>query len=360
MFEADENVAQRPTTVLELGIPSVVTATSEPSQQPDSNHQGCDVKAEVQQHNNSNSDQDSIVDLSSDATQPKFESKTLYDARTSTGVSVRLEAVRHAARPKQSGFSMHVVHFRALFIKRLSYARRDVKALCYQLLIPVIMVAVGLAIVKAAIPTDYPSMQLTTGMLNANTGPTSSGKFELFTQTGPNRVPWANFKASAGARPTSSDVSSLILGLPQGNATTLNFDLSASQLDGVLDPYGLVKAGAQQPQLTWQQMSAHLLNTKDAEATKESVYMTYAWTRDNTLFPNQDPSLLSDNVYTYSSLINTTWVHAAPTVVNLANSAVLQRASGNSKANIVTRTFPLPYTLRQGNLLGSFFSSAVS
>lgn len=84
--------------------------------------------------------------------------------------------------------------------------------------------------------------------------------------------------------------------------------------------------------------------------------MSYVWTKDDTLFPAQDPVSLSSNIYTYSSLVNTTWVHAAPTVVNLANTAILQRTTGNAQAGIVTRTYPLPYTLRQANLLGSFFA----
>lgn len=60
------------------------------------------------------------------------------DGPGADGVSATLEAMRLASRPKQGGMAMHWAHFRALFIKRLSYARRDFKAVCYQLLVPVI------------------------------------------------------------------------------------------------------------------------------------------------------------------------------------------------------------------------------
>lgn len=99
-----------------------------------------------------------------------------------------------------------------------------------------------------------------------------------------------------------------------------------------------------------------LLNAKDAAQYAESTYLAYAWTLDDTSFPAQDAASLTGGVYTYSALVNTTWVHGAPTAVNLADSAILQRTTGNAGASITSRTHPLPYTLRQGNLLGSFFA----
>jgi hypothetical protein len=268
-----------------------------------------------------------------------------------TSVSEKLVALRMTSRPDQGGFEMHWAHFTALFIKRLNISRRDFRALCFQLLIPVLMVVVGLALVKAGSPTDSPMLEMSTAMLNTN------ARVDKFVPTGPNRCPWTQFKASSGSPASSADIMALLNSLPQGNVTTAGLGFSSAQFASLADPNEIVTAQVQ-PQRTWQQMSAQLLSTK-AGRYRESAYMAYAWTRDDTLFLGQDPVGLSDNVYTYSALVNTTWFHAAPTVVNIANSGILQRVSGNTASRIVVRNFPLPLTMRQANLLGAFFASAV-
>jgi len=84
-----------------------------------------------------------------------------------------------------------------MLVKRLQIARRDYKAMCYQLLIPIIMVLVGLALLRAGAITGFPSLQFTTA--NFNTPSTESS-----TPSHPNRVPFFTFKSST-TRTASAD-----------------------------------------------------------------------------------------------------------------------------------------------------------
>jgi hypothetical protein len=78
-----------------------------------------------------------------------------------------MQAVRGMARVELSPWTAFLAHFRALFLKRLAVSRRDQRALLYQLFLPVIMVAGGLALLKSAIPSGYPDFQFSTAYMNA-------------------------------------------------------------------------------------------------------------------------------------------------------------------------------------------------
>jgi ATP-binding cassette subfamily A (ABC1) protein 3 len=77
--------------------------------------------------------------------------------------------------------------------------------------------------------------------------------------------------------------------------------------------------------------------------------------------PSTASFLPATNVLTYQAWHNTTWKHGVPTAINLMNSAAYASSMGDATASITTRTHPLPYTLRQNNLISAFFtfSSAI-
>jgi hypothetical protein len=50
---------------------------------------------------------------------------------------------------------MHWRHFRALWLKRANISRRDWKALVFQLILPVVMVAAGLGLLQVTHQQSY-------------------------------------------------------------------------------------------------------------------------------------------------------------------------------------------------------------
>ncbi|OWZ10303.1 ABC transporter [Phytophthora megakarya] len=64
-------------------------------------------------------------------------------------------------------------HLRALLLKRFRYARRDKKTIIYTALLPVLLIAAGLGILKgSAIASDNPTMALSTDAYSADETPT--------------------------------------------------------------------------------------------------------------------------------------------------------------------------------------------
>ncbi len=61
-------------------------------------------------------------------------------------------------------------HFRALFRKRFRYAKRDKKAVCFQLIIPIMALLVGLILIKTAPIHVSPSRALTVEPFNKVNG----------------------------------------------------------------------------------------------------------------------------------------------------------------------------------------------
>jgi hypothetical protein len=262
---------------------------------------------------------------------------------------------RDYAREAAGGCAKTSRHFQAMLIKRLHIARRDYKALCYQLFIPVLMVLGGLGLLRAGAITGFPSMQLTTANFNAN------GRVNPAIPAYPNYAPFFTFKSSA-TRTASPDITAALAGMPAANISTTEarLQLSPAMVAAIPDPFAFVNPNATLPTQDWQRMSAFLINDKPTYAA--SKYGAYVFTRDNGNFPSQSltDSATTTNAVTYSVLHNTTSLHGGPVFMNLINSRLYQLFSGQPAASIVTRSAPLPFTRRQATVFSAIFTFAAA
>ena len=223
----------------------------------------------------------------------------------------------------------------------------------------VIVVAAGLALLKAGQPKDFPDFQFTTAVLNTNprTGPNDP--------LGPNRVPFLQFKSTPSnitTAPFSADIAAFMGSggayLPTSNVTAL--PLPFTDWTGVTDPAGIISPLAGAPTRDLQAMSAWLLG--DKLNYRESKYGAVAFTSAGTEFATQDPVRLppgsADGVVTYTVLANSTFAHGAPTFMNIMNTGLLRWMRGDTAGtlSIAARNHPLPYTKRQATLLSSYFT----
>lgn len=271
-----------------------------------------------------------------------------------------ISAARAKSRGVQSGWKVFFRHFFALFMKRMQFAQRDFRGMCYQLLIPVVMTAGGLAILRSGFPTGFISHQFTTYDFNTQQDyfrPAKDSTGPMY----PNYVPYFNFK-STGAPSASAKITNMFANFNPINATLTESEYiidpaKALQLDAD-DPYGFISSTAY-PTRDMERMSSFLL--KDRLNIAASKYGAYVFTKDNTIVNTQGNNELmpDENVATYAVFHNTTAIHGGPIFMNLMNSAILK--SKTASGSIVARTHPLPFTKRQGALISAImtFSAAI-
>jgi ABC-type multidrug transport system ATPase subunit len=306
-----------------------------------------------------------------------------------------LQDVRDAARAKQEGFRVHIRHFFALLAKRWNVSKRDVRALIFQLFIPVIMVAVGLALLKAGEPDDPPGYQMSTAQFNVD------NREDPNVPAFPNRIPYFSFKSTGGPNWKSGDfldtaavgqdtLTPFFAGFPTANASFDGMAISAADAakigplgigGGQGDPWNFVTNQSlymlpppvpaqfcafspslcravsipSSPNADYLRMSSYLLSTKGSHPA--SRYGAYIFTTNTTIMPMQGPGLGSDTAeVTYTVFHNTTAKHSAPIFMNLANSRLYSVASGDPAASITTRSHPLPFTKRQNTIISAIFS----
>ena len=265
-----------------------------------------------------------------------------------------IDAVRAEARQEQTGFQTFVRHTQALLIKRWNYSKRDGKALAYQILLPFILIAAGLALIQSGQVNTFPDYQFSTAQFNADR------RTNINLPKYPLLVPNFRFKAGVGAV-DSTTVANALLAIPSTNATMDNSDLvfTTSTVNSIPDPYNFITVTTE-PRRTYQQMSSLLLTDKPKRTS--SKYGAYVWTRDGTIIPNQDPTAVypANPAATYSIFYNSSGLHSAPIFMNLQNSGLYKLQNGGT-GSITARTHPLPRTERESSLFASLlvFSAAI-
>ena len=280
-----------------------------------------------------------------------------------------IDAVRANARIVARGWPAFWRHFTALLYKRAAISKRDYKGICYQLLIPVVVTAAGLALLKSTQTTGFADYELSTAQFNAPSASIGFGRRRITPLPAyPNVVPMLSFKsfaqmpaASSGGAWALADFSANFL---SGNTTfTAETTLSpaaAIALDYAAWPRGIINASAPVPEPDYARLSAGLLQMRSVSAA--SKYLAYAFPRAGTLARNA--SLSIDGFSSQSGGLgiplavfhNTTARHSAPLGLNLATSALLRIISGAPSASISARNHPLPYTLSQQTSATAFFS----
>jgi ATP-binding cassette subfamily A (ABC1) protein 3 len=271
------------------------------------------------------------------------------------GATLSVSEMRRRARTELVGCSGFCKHVYAIILKRAAFARRDLRTLLCQVLIPVVLVVGGLALIGLAQGlATQPSLQLSTAYFNND-----PRKYNAV-PVAPNYLPYAAYKTGPGGAAAAADVAAFLARIPAANASLSTaapaFALSAAAAAATVDKYGFATAGAGSPLGDWQNASSWLLGNVGSVAA--SVYGAVLFEGGpGTLVPGQSAASVfptgGDNALTYTVMHNTTAQHTAPLYVNLVNSAAYARATGAADASITARTYPLPLTKLQAALFNS-------
>ncbi|KAH1258082.1 ABC transporter A family member 1 [Glycine max] len=205
-------------------------------------------------------------------------------------------------------------HSKALFIKRAISARRDHKTIIFQLMIPTLFLFIGLLFLKLKPHPDQQSLTLSTSHFN----PLLSGG------GGGGPIP---FNLSL---PIAEKVAQNVIGgwIQRFKPSSYRFPNSEKALADAVEAAGPTLG----PALL--SMSEYLMSSFN-----ESYQSRYgAIVMDDQ---NNDGSL------GYTVLHNCSCQHAAPTFINLMNSAILRLATHDTNMTIQTRNHPLPTTQSQ-------------
>lgn len=205
-------------------------------------------------------------------------------------------------------------HSKALLIKRWISARRDRKTIAFHLLIPAIFLFIGLLLLEIKPHPDQPSITFTTSYFN----PLISG------EGGGGPIP---FDLSL---PIAQEVSHYIEGgwIQRFKESTYRFPNPEEALQDAIEAAGPTLG----PLLL--SMSEYLMSSFNE--SYESRYGAIVMDAQN-----------DDGSIGYTVLHNSTCQHAAPTFINLMNSAILRLATLNGNMTIQTRNHPLPMTESQ-------------
>ncbi|KAL0339674.1 UNVERIFIED_CONTAM: ABC transporter A family member 1 [Sesamum radiatum] len=205
-------------------------------------------------------------------------------------------------------------HSKALLIKRAVSARRDQKTIVFQLLIPAIFLLLGLLMIKLKPHPDQQSVTFTTSHFNPLlTGGGGGGPipFDLSLQI-------------------AKEVSEHVHGgwIQRFRQSTYRFPDPRRALDDAIEAAG--------PSLgpILLSMSEYLMSSyNESYQSRYGAVVMDAQSEDGSLG--------------YTVLHNSSCQHAAPTYINLINSAILRLATLNENMTIQTRNHPLPMTKSQ-------------
>ncbi|KAG8371966.1 hypothetical protein BUALT_Bualt12G0017800 [Buddleja alternifolia] len=205
-------------------------------------------------------------------------------------------------------------HSKALLIKRAVSARRDQKMIVFQLLIPAIFLLLGLLFITIKPHPDQQSVTFTTSHFNpllAGGGGGGPIPFDLSLQI-------------------AKEVSEHVHGgwIQRFKQTTYRFPDSRKAFDDAVEAAGPTLG----PILL--SMSEYLMSSYN-----ESYQSRYG----AVVMDDQS----EDGSVGYTILHNSSCQHAAPTYINLINSAILRLATLNENMTIQTRNHPLPMTKSQ-------------
>ncbi|CDP14120.1 unnamed protein product [Coffea canephora] len=205
-------------------------------------------------------------------------------------------------------------HVKALLIKRAISAKRDRKTIVFQLLIPAVFLFIGLLFLSLKPHPDQQSITFTTSHFN----PLLSGG------GGGGPIP---FDLSW---PIAQEVAKHLKGgwIQRVKKTLYKFPDSEMALNDAIQAAGPTLG----PALL--EMSEYLMSSFN-----ESYESRYG----AIVMDNQT----DDGRVGYTVLHNSSCQHAAPTFINLMNSAILRLATLNENMSITTRNHPLPLTESQ-------------
>ncbi|KAF1782645.1 P-loop containing nucleoside triphosphate hydrolase [Phytophthora cactorum] len=231
---------------------------------------------------------------------------------------------------------MFSTHLRALLLKRFRYARRDKKTIIYSALLPVLLIAAGLGILKgSAIASDNPSMVLSTDEYSGSETPTP-----YFCQAGSGTGDWCSEMMTStyfsGADAHALAVSDSAF---DSNSPTV-FDVTYT--DPTINASGATGFSVAMGQQLYNRGYGH---DADLVEGQFGAYLVYG---------DGDQNLLGYNVFT-----NTSAPHSSAIFKALMDQAVYRFFAANtssgsaSSVDLKVNNYPLPVTAATKAFSGS-------
>lgn len=217
--------------------------------------------------------------------------------------------------------SLFFTHFTALLAKRAIYAKRDRRMLFCQLVLPVVLVIVGLAILLIRPDLNQPDYILSGNDFNPKLSSSSR-----------NFVP---INLEPGCTQYCTDIAGMFNGDPSQGVDGVAVMIDTSVIS--TDSFGQCSLGAEVLYNT----SQYLLQTPDSELKLEEGSSRYGAI---TIGAMTNGSLLN-----YNAMVNGSSMHGPGVFMNLMHQAYLQTVTKISTAKIVTHNYPLPLTWKQDN-----------
>lgn len=221
-----------------------------------------------------------------------------------------------------SNAAFFVKHFRALFLKRFIYGKRDVKMLFCQVILPVLLVVLGLGLLQLRPDFDQPELVLSPTKLNSDLSP-GHRNYVLFDSQGGNlgEELMKRFNNDYDSGNDEDDGGGVYgLAVPIGSES---------------DQFAQCSSGAA-PLLNMSNYA--LVNSEMDGQDGSSHYGTVSIAADST-----------EEQLNYNVLVNGSAMHGAGIYVNLVHEAFLQVLTGKGKASLVAKNYPLPRTWKQDN-----------
>lgn len=219
--------------------------------------------------------------------------------------------------------------------KRIRFAKRDKKAVCFQLVIPTVALLLGLALLKSVHIAAPPSRVLSSAPYNVVNGVRADLPLPVW---GPDRNSSSGLMSFTSQR--FGGVSpSFVPDLPSYMGFNCNTSLPEA-LDSWQAPYFQSRQGIG--------MSWYLLDRKAHEATSAygAVLVNKAQPQPQSHASAAVPQSADVQLW-YEVLQNSTAPHATPVFINMVNDAAYKWVSGNASSSITVRSAPFPYTRRQ-------------
>ncbi len=243
-----------------------------------------------------------------------------------------LKRNKQAQAVHDNDLTTFIKHFNALFIKRVIYGKRDRRMVICQLILPVILVIIGLAILLASPDYTQPSLVLSPNKYNPDYISSSRNFVPIYRDSDCDMCAQIENQFHAASSHISSD------GGVNGIAQSVNTATATGVWGGTsgkeADPFG----GCSQGPEPLFNMSRYLIDppTEDKrEQDGTTVYGALSFA-----------SGTNTSQLVYHAMINGSAVHGVGIYTNLAHTAYLQVLTGVNTASITTRNHPLPETYR--------------
>eukprot|EP00940_MAST-03C_sp_MAST-3C-sp2_P003047 g3047.t1 len=269
-----------------------------------------------------------------------------------------------------------LAHFKALLIKRFHNARRDVKGLIFQNVIPFIALLGGLLIIKYVVHYDYPSLEPSLDAFNSHvSGPLEHNTPTVWNNDVATRVLKSDMERAPlrNRRPVfleetesliekwpdySSDPGNMCLGIgdPDHFASTVNVAFDAYASIAMASESAVAKSvledESEQSSILCA-ANAELLSYIDPKNQFEaSAYLAF-------FANNGRDTARGTDVASYTAMANMSALHATPLLVSLIDSAYLRNTTGDASASIRVVNHPLVMTQHQRAFLGAVSASSV-